>query len=496
MHRSALLLLGIAMGALAIVAAPSAGVQPTMGGSDGPTFQPPAAAQTGCAGCHADERAKGSMNPATCANCHPQEAMGFNASIHRRTQHADVTCESCHTPPEGGWYEHFREGPHGSQNPGVSVTPEETCANCHGAENAHSPVYPEWNETADPGWSVLGASHSKRPSAAVKTSECMPCHGTHEGVFANIEQASGVYEYARAAQPDPASVTEWRITCSVCHEPHNITETDPLRGSFEDGSTLCAQCHNAELGSRLQNPEHTVVHHSMWGLYSRSKFATNESSHVELDCYSCHMASREAKSRNGTILRRAITGHSFEVNSTLLQDPSQLEAPAYRQCGTCHRNLAETMTNEQRIVGSFLEVTRQLWSEANTTITRYDMTDVPEIRRAMRNGTFWMNFVEGAGAGLHNPEMAIGRLRRAIVRFDRVKSLAYQREIESLRTQINETRGVTGVSKGSPTPTTTEASSPTTTGTGTTETTTPAVGVAGVLLSLIAAVLLLGWRRD
>ncbi|MFB6095377.1 MAG: cytochrome c3 family protein [Halodesulfurarchaeum sp.] len=496
MYRRALLLLGIAMAVLAIVAVPSAGGTPQAGGSGGSPFQPPAAAQTGCAGCHSDERTKGALNPATCANCHPEEATGFNASIHRRTQRADVTCESCHTPPEGGWYEHFREGPHGSQNPGVSVSPEKTCAKCHGASNPRSPVYPEWNETADPGWSVFDASHSKRPSAAVKTQECMPCHGTHKGVFANIEKAPGVYEYANASQPAPSSVAEWRITCSVCHEPHTITERDPLRGDFEDGSMLCAQCHNAELGSRLQNREHTVVHHSMWGLYSGSKFATNGSMHVELDCYSCHMASRKAVIRNGTVIRRAITGHSFEVRTTLLQNQSILKTPDYRQCGRCHRNLGETIENERRIVRSILQLTRQLWFEANTTINRYDMRDVPKIRHTMQNGAFWLNYVEGAGAGLHNPEMAIARLRGAIVRFDRVKTLAYTRKISSLRRRINETRGTTASPERTPTPTPTPTPAPSPTETGPTAITTPGVGIVGTMLSLAAAFLLFGNRQD
>ncbi|MFB6267259.1 MAG: cytochrome c3 family protein [Halodesulfurarchaeum sp.] len=449
----------------------------------------------------------------TCKTCHEETAQQFQNSIHSEETdtHANVECTACHQAPEDTWFMHFREGPHGNQNPGVSMAPENTCAQsgCHGYANKKvipdgkdsgvthvnkwHPEYGEWNETEDPGWNSSMVSHSKPMPSYGR--ECTECHGTHEGVFANIEKAPGVYEYAHDAQPNPENVTEWRITCVVCHEPHSVTAEDPLRGNFEDGSKLCAQCHNAELGSKLQAGNHTEVHHSMWEMYSRSKFYNGSGSHMELECYSCHMPFQARPPGNFSTTEGIArhTGHSFEVNTTaLMSDRLQPWTDNYKQCSSCHQSLEATIEAQRSVVQHQLDVASSLRMEANQTVHQYGLTNNTAIMDTLQQGTFWLNFVEAAGTGLHNPEMATQRLTGAIQKFDKVKSMAYKQQVEQLNQQLEEAQQAKTTITPTPTETATPTETPTQTPTETTTTTTttPGLGIGVALIALVAAALL------
>ncbi|MFB6154045.1 MAG: cytochrome c3 family protein [Halodesulfurarchaeum sp.] len=509
MTGRAILLVTIAGAVLLIAALPSvAGVAADDNGS---TFASPdpvgQAQQVECSDCHQPSTPMangGPRNSATCAKCH-EVARAFEQSVHANSETLDLTCVDCHDAPEDGWFMHFRSGPHGDQNPSVPMAPEGTCtlSGCHGygseAEippgkstgvthvNKQHPEYGEWNETEDPSWNSSMVSHSKPAPRVTRNTECMPCHGTHEGVFANIEKAPGVYEYARKAQPNPANVTEWRITCVVCHDPHTIRPEDVLRGDFADGSKLCAQCHNAELGARLQAGEQTEVHHSMWEMYSRSKFVDNGSSHVELDCYTCHMAGlyRPPGSVGTSSGPARYTGHDFDVNSSRLMS-ERLRIRDFRDCSRCHQSLSATMSEQKRLIRLQVALAADMRAEANQTMTRFGLRENQTIRSTYREGTFWLNFVEAAGSGLHNPEMATNRLRGAIERFDMVKSMAYTTKIARLQRKLEAARQATTTATPTPTPTATPAETPTTT-----KTTTPGLGVAAALIGLFGAAMLI-----
>jgi predicted CXXCH cytochrome family protein len=405
---------------------------------------------------------------------------------------------ACHEAPEDGWFMHFRDGPHGEQNPAVSYAPEDTCAQsgCHGYANTADipegktsgvthvnkwhPEYGAWNETEDEGWNSEMVSHSEPTESFVRTKECSACHGTHEGVFANIEDAPGIFEYAPDAQPNPENVSEWRITCVACHEPHEVQEHDYLRGDFsEDSSKLCGQCHNAELGSELQaGAGHGEVHHSMWEMYSRSKFVDNSSSHPELECASCHMPGLDRPPGNfettAGVSRQ--TGHSMEVNTTQLMS-DRLRDKEYRKCNACHQDLDATIDEQRRITQQMIERAQTMRSEANQTMYEYGYEDT-ELASTLEEGTFWLQFVEAAGTGIHNPEMATERLTGAIDRFDEVKSLAYQQQVDELNEQLDEQ------SQEPQTTTTTPTTEPTT------ETETPGLGISVALVAIIGAALL------
>ncbi|MFB6153247.1 MAG: hypothetical protein ABEJ27_03245, partial [Halodesulfurarchaeum sp.] len=96
------------------------------------------AQQIDCGACHTGKPQ--SLWPKekteTCKTCHTETAKTFQNSIHSEETdtHANVECTACHKAPEDTWFMHFRVGPHGNQNPSVSMAPEDTCAQagCHG----------------------------------------------------------------------------------------------------------------------------------------------------------------------------------------------------------------------------------------------------------------------------------------------------------------------------------------------------------------------------
>jgi len=501
MSRRIVLLLAITVAVLGIVALPSAAgltADDAVLATDGMDQ----VAQNGidCSNCHSNEPLASGPNTETCTICHDQIGNSYMESIHSNMTdtHANVECMACHEAPEDGWFMHFGEGPHGEQMPGVSNAPEDTCAQsgCHGYAdksavpegktsgvthvNKWHPEYQAWNETEDEGWTSEMVSHSEPTEPFVKTQECSACHGTHEGVFANIEDEPGIFDYANDAQPAPEDVEEWRITCVACHEPHTIKEGDNLRGGFsEDSSKLCGQCHNAELGSDLQaaHMEHEV-HHSMWEMYSRSKFVDNSSSHPELECSSCHMPGLDRPPGNfetkSGVARR--TGHSMEVNTTeLMSDRVRVEE--YRKCNACHQSLDATIEEQERITEQMIDRATSMRTEANQTVHQLGYADDEQLSSTLTEGTFWLHFVEAAGTGIHNPEMASERLTGAMERFDDVKSLAYQKKIDELSEEPQTT-------------TTTTTETTTTEPTETTATETPGLGIGVALIALIGAALL------
>ncbi len=431
-----------------------------------------------CSACHEDETKQNFPNSDVCSECHVLIGGSYQGSIHseKTDTFANFDCTECHDPPEDSWFMHFRNGPHGSQNPGISMAPEDTCAStgCHDSFNPNGPIYAEWNES-DVGPDALSHSAPAPPSA--RSEECSSCHGTHEGTFANIEDAPGVEASATGEQPHPNDVSEWRITCMACHDPHTVQQGDNLRGDFESGSQLCAQCHNGP-DAGPSTVAHGPIHNDIWQLYSESKFATDSGTHPELECASCHMAGQA-----NTESENARTGHSFDVNTGLLADTDRLDAPASKQCGSCHRDVAGTIAGTQSAIESHLDTATRLQGEANATLADLGLSEDEELRTAMNEGAAWIDLVAAPTVGTHNPDSSIANLRRAIERFESVKSAAYERSASD------------GGPEDETTATTTEPDTPTSTPTTVTETETPGPGVGLTVFVLVTAMLLAVRRR-
>lgn len=470
------LILGVTVFVLGIAALPSVAGPTDPGSQVSQTPGEGAVAQTNvdCSSCHDDEAKREFPNSDVCTECHVMIGGNYQRSIHSEKTDtvANFDCTECHVEPEDSWFMHFRNGPHGSQNPEVSMAPEDTCAEtgCHDSFNPYGPIYAEWNES-DVG--PDGLSHSSPAPPSARSEECSPCHGTHEGTFANIEDSPGVEAYGVGEQPASNDVSEWRLTCAACHDPHEVQAGDNLRGDFEDESQLCAQCHNGpDLGP--DSGDHGPIHTDIWQLYSTSTFANASGTHPELECTSCHMA-RQANTEE----YNARTGHSFDVNTSLLADTERLDAPASEACGSCHRDLAGTINGRQSAIESHLDTATRLEDEANATLEDLGLSDDQDLRTAMNEGATWIDLIASPTVGTHNPEFSIDRLRRAIERFESVKAAAY------------EERSVSDDGPGDGTDTTTPPANTTTqTPTTVTDTETPGLGMGVTLFVVVIATLL------
>lgn len=485
MRRRIVLGVVLTFGAIAVVMLPSvAGLGPELDRSSASIGDHSVAQDAvDCSACH-DEPAKVNFpNSDVCAGCHVNIGIAYQRSVHseKTNTHANFACMECHEEPEDGWFMHFQAGPHGAQKPGVTNAPEQTCAQsmCHDDQNPYGPVYAEWEETGDADWSEDMYSHSKPAPPATRTEACSACHGTHEGSLANIERATGVDDFASDRQPDPDSVEEWRITCSACHDPHDVRQNDVLRGEFETEGQLCAQCHTGEIGAQIEDEATSGIHHSIWELYSVSTFAEPDGRHPALECSSCHMA---ARSRGAEV--NAITGHSFDVNTSLLMASDQLDAPPDKRCGSCHVDLEDTVSATTDQLAADLRLARSMEREAGQTLADRGLQGDDELTAALRAGSGWVDFVGTPTAGVHNPDLARERLRDAIERFDAVKSRAY-------RQGPSDSDGVTTTTTTSAPETSTATSTPTTTAT-----TTPGFGFVLVLGVLVALALAATRRRS
>lgn len=427
-----------------------------------------------CRSCHEDDSKVTFPNSAVCLTCHEDTASTYRNSTHSilTDTKANFDCLECHSQPEDGWYMHFRAGPHGSQNPDVSYAPEDTCGQtaCHDRHNPMGPIYAEWNEVDDEERAAPKTSHSLPAPEAARDERCSGCHGSHQGSLANIEDATGIHDYAADSQPEADSVDEWRITCPTCHDPHDVRHEDRLRGEFESESTLCAQCHAGPTVDETAR-NRSYIHYSTWTLYNNSKFAPTGTGHQPLECTSCHMASQ-----NDTEAYNAVTGHSFDVNTELLGDTERLDRPGEYECGVCHAVLNQTITARKAELQTAYQNASRLRADANETLVELGLAEDSEFSRELSEGTYILESSGHPDVAIHNPEMAADRVDRAIVIF------------QELQTDAEEHGPDGDTADGQDGTVTTTAPGTDSDGSGT-ETTTPGPNPVIVLVAVIAGVL-------
>jgi len=212
--------------------------------------------QTTCGNCHVDQQTKWSgthhshawadlqASPGAageCQACHSVDdrgnattdtAVGYRSTKDARYQ--DVQCESCHGPG----LVHIT-APSISNRPlasiAVSVGSDNGCSECH--TGVHSPFVEEWASSRH---GIVESAPSTRP-------ECIGCH-TAQGALA----AFGV----NTDYVEKASTTPLPLTCAVCHDPHDATQSHQLRFAIDAPNldqNLCMRCHQ-----RRSNPDPTA----------------------------------------------------------------------------------------------------------------------------------------------------------------------------------------------------------------------------------------------
>ncbi|KXA88741.1 hypothetical protein AKJ57_06385 [candidate division MSBL1 archaeon SCGC-AAA259A05] len=421
-------------------------------------FVPVASAATDdCSNCHPGRR----LSPVVCKNCHIKKFKAWENSAHAKSLTAaggmvaenpqcqkchvesaikenwnrpgvrenkenkePITCETCHAPPEGGWFEHFGAGPHGAKKPEVSLAPENNCGRCH--TGLHHPTMSEWNEYEHENFNPkTQASHSEPTEPYAKSKGCVACKSTG-GAIKNLEKP-GIFNRNEEELPAPKNVEEWRITCAACHEPHSAE----LR--MEKKSKLCGNCHNSEMKKLTPDGETTEVHHSQWGMYKDSMWTTGKR-HSKLGCPNCHMATRHPDEEAGI---PANTGHTFDVNVELL---GSKHLTGEVKCVNCHSNLETTIEQTQAVVEEKISEIESLKEEATAAIRTENNQ---KLISTYNNGLFYLSFVEhDASMGIHNFSKTSSTLQKSYSLLYQAKAgaekLAQQSKVSDLESQLSQ----------------------------------------------------------
>jgi hypothetical protein len=186
----------------------------------------------------------------------------------------NIQCENCHGP---GSQHLFSQGVVGNTN-AISVNyAAGDCSQCHDDLNNHY-YSAEWNNS-------LHAAASRTPSG-VSRPQCVRCHdapgfvgwATAGGmslqnqypnniIWGNFASTNIVTYISNTNYPtytvegNPPNTTYFPITCQACHDPHNASNPNQLRMSYNvtlsDGTTVtnagaggfCMECHNSRNGS-------------------------------------------------------------------------------------------------------------------------------------------------------------------------------------------------------------------------------------------------------
>lgn len=186
----------------------------------------------------------------TCLTCHEDMNKGYEGTPHARVHNlrtpagVGTGCESCHGPGQA----HVDAGGDAGliKNPPKMKPSEasELCTTCHN-RSAHA----EWD----------GSKHDARNMA------CTSCHGVHasksEGKFLKAETITETCvqchkkEVNKVHRSSHMPVTEGKMECTTCHNPHGSQNVKMLR----EGNSIaesCASCHAEKRGPFLW--EHAV----------------------------------------------------------------------------------------------------------------------------------------------------------------------------------------------------------------------------------------------
>ena len=361
------------------------------------------------ASAHAEslEAAGGAVvNIETCTACHVESAIKDTWGRQDvETTLEPITCEICHLPPDAGYDAHI--GGPSVHLPEVDLSAE-MCGDCH--NGLHHPTIEEWDEFHAEDFNISTmASHSEptdvaEPFILNRDNSCVSCKST-KGAIYNLADTN-VHALNLENVPEQGVVSEWRVTCVACHEPHSA------KYRIDDIVLLCANCHNAEDTSA--DGMTTEVFHPNWEMYNGSIYDTGVHPGNVL-CSDCHMATREY---NDTTHEAAITGHTFDYNSELLFSPQSSNG-----CYDCHQEgFAEVVEAKQGLVAEKLEELGSL--KANATVSLENLNGTSSYEAALEdynNGVFYMNYVKADGSlGTHNMEKADEYLNKSEVLFNAV----------------------------------------------------------------------------
>jgi len=220
---------------------------------------------------------------------------------------ANIQCESCHGP--GG--DHYGAI---TDSKMVTTLKSDNCAWCHDSGTHH--FFPEqFDKSVHANPTTLGYAGGRV--------DCAPCHS-----------GSGFVAWMKGAKQDLTTVpTPFEISCAVCHDPHDVTNTHQLRTvsvTLGNGYTptiggtgrLCMNCHKSRRNAATYTDDylnnlssHYGPHHGPQADMLLGKNAVTfgltlssspHASAAENACVNCHMAP------NGSSTD-LVGGHTFSM---------------------------------------------------------------------------------------------------------------------------------------------------------------------------------------
>lgn len=229
----------------------------------------------------------------------------------------DVQCESCHGP---GADHLANRGSRPLASAAVGPGLTNGCGECH--RGAHQPFVEEWSQS--PHAEPFGLFFPQDPpetcvSCAAANPSCVQCH-RGQGV---LESWGVTADYVEKSDAEHLP-----ITCAVCHDPHDPTNTAQLRFPVATNSIddhLCAQCHNrrnapdpsSSRGLAPHAPEsELLIGVAGWfppgsGISPGQIVGTHGSERNATLCAQCHVAAFEVTDRTTGELVFDATGHLF-----------------------------------------------------------------------------------------------------------------------------------------------------------------------------------------
>lgn len=291
-----------------------------------------------CTDCHLTANTTEVINNATtCSNCHSTLVHVNSSKI------VGIECVNCHFNSSNVTRSH---------NLTVATVSDYnyTCTLCHTA-NSNRSIIPEINE-----WDNSGHNGTTENS-----SSCIACHGP--------------------------MADDKGITCSVCHNIHNMTEwlnrtkvafgVEKSYGWYNASAVgkytmvantteLCVKCHlNRDSVSytvpgwgNSRGPEGARVPH-----YSNQKdvfLGSVKQSSFNFECTDCHMYFNTTYGTGSMDDSNKSTGHTFAVNRTALQNKSE--------CNYCHVNGTKGVDTIPNVIAKIKNDTQAKWNLTNDTI--------------------------------------------------------------------------------------------------------------------------------
>jgi hypothetical protein len=346
------------------------------------------------------------LNIEECTKCHLESSIKETWGREDvETMVEPVTCEVCHNPPAEGYDAHINEPSFYALEVTLSA---EMCGNCHRDE--HHPIFEEWDEFNNTDFNITTMeSHSEptdiaEPYILDRDKSCVSCKST-DGAIPNLEDPD-IFGLNLNEVPEPSEVSEWRITCVACHEPHSASYR------IEDDVLLCGNCHNSE--HAVPDGQTTRILHPQWEMYNGSIYNTGIHP-IDIGCSDCHMAMQEF---NDTTEEPAITGHTFDFKSEILFSPN-----ATNGCYDCHQEVfIPVVEAKQKLIArriNDLEATR---INASESLEELNGTHTYDAALAdYNNAVFYLEAVKADGShGIHNTERASEYLDNSGELFDSV----------------------------------------------------------------------------